>query len=114
MSVGFTGCGKRHWTSKKCQGMTSQLGEKLIQTAIPNGFVTRARLQPGRNRSRINAGFSHCHTSLTQFASLSPFFTKLFSRADKANRICWALAPEGCFSRLFAIPSESFRSLSSH
>jgi hypothetical protein len=76
-----------------CQGTTSQLGEKLIQTAIPNGFVTRARLQPGRNRSRINAGFSPCHTSLTQFASLSPFFTKLFSRGVSALKSTLGLSP---------------------
>jgi hypothetical protein len=88
-----------------CQGTTSQLGEKLIQTAIPNGFVTRARLQPGRNRSLINAGFSPCHTSLTQVASLSPFFTKLFSRAERATNELWALALRYLILSHLQIPS---------
>jgi len=32
------------------------------------------------------------------FAEISPFFRKLFSRADKANKVNWASAPEGCIS----------------
>jgi hypothetical protein len=38
--------------------MTLQLAEKLNQAANLEGFVTRARLQSGRNWLRINVGFS--------------------------------------------------------
>ena len=34
-----------------------------------------------------------------------------FSRANKANQFCWALAPEGCFFGISKSPQASFRSL---
>jgi len=43
---------------KKCQGTTSQLAEKLDGATIREGFVTRARLQPGHNCNKTIVGFS--------------------------------------------------------
>jgi hypothetical protein len=39
--------------SKKCQGTTSQVAEKLTLSKTLDRFVTRARLQPGRKRRKI-------------------------------------------------------------
>jgi hypothetical protein len=38
------------------QGTIVQLAEKLTVKPICAGFVTRARLQPGRKRNQINVG----------------------------------------------------------
>jgi hypothetical protein len=37
-----------------------------------------------------------------EWSELQPFFRSLFSRADKANKMIGALAPEGSFSKDFA------------
>jgi hypothetical protein len=40
------------------QGTTLQLGEKIASQAHRAGFVTRARLQPGRMNKKFEKGFS--------------------------------------------------------
>ena len=95
----------------------------LLKNSTGGGFVTRARLQPGRKCRKMSVGFSPCRVRPSIFAAHLHFFSKLFSRAgsgikstglytlrinstvecfvtgheftraDKANKMNWALAP---------------------
>jgi hypothetical protein len=74
---GFTGCGK------------------LALYTNPVSFVTRARLQPGRKCSFINAGFSPCYLHFCNMGCVSTFFRSLFGRAAERSIQVAALAAEG-------------------
>jgi hypothetical protein len=77
-----------------CQGTTSHAAEKLI-----------------RSRKKCQGTTSQVAEKLVSAVVLKGHD---FNRADKANRMNRALAPEGRFLSGFAIPLGFFRSLFSH
>jgi hypothetical protein len=86
--------------------MTSQLGEKVIFEVEAKN---RKALGCPRNDPRTS-GDDFPSPKLTSIHLVFDFFTKLFSRAAKAKKTMWALAP-GMFSAHFSPATPFFRSL---